>query len=221
MGSELDRRALDDVQVKEINEAAERQLASIRAHFDPLLEEIRNRQITIDGDPIVHGVSQFNEKLAALRANGNLSSTELSVAISMVAKASDMVTMLQAALDEKIRLAITMDPDIKDVPGMEHKKLLAMDKHRVAERRLFQAKRIHALLKGYHDALKVLDKNIDATKGDLMKQLAVVKQMIALGEAPANTPIPVVGGAERKPTKLEELERELSNEFSDGMTAHF
>ncbi len=70
------------------------------------------------------------------------------------------------------------------------------------------AERIYNLASGYNASLKRISDNLKDTKSDLMSQLAVIKQQIALNEIP-HSAFPTMGGSQPPITARQQIEQEV------------
>lgn len=175
------------------------------------LTSLQGLTVTIDKDPVAGGLQRFNHLISSVRVAANYVAPWLSAVVADRNAALERFKAAKAAYEEKLDLTLAHNEEVRDLAGsFEAKKALARDLCKRDKRIVDYAEQIYRRLSAYYDAIKIVYDNLNATNGDLMKQLAVVKQQIALGEADPNR-FPVDRGGVGPPTSpLQEAEREVS-----------
>ncbi len=203
------------VESDDVSTAAEELINHLRGRWEPVLIEAESAKVELASNPVAQGLSQFNEKLAAIRLKANFTSTSLAALIDEKRKADDRRKAAKAAYEEKLNLTLTQDPDITEAKEAAGIKLSMAKELCKREARIVQyTERIFQQVNGYYNALKMMHDNIAETKKDLMAQLAVIKQQIAIGEVNSSS-FPIPGGPSPRsgvsaPTSMQELEMELA-----------
>ncbi len=201
----------------EISGAAGRLIDDLQGHYLPIIEEaqqlVRNRDIP--SDPVAQGLQSFNEMIAALRGDANRVSDWLAQLNAEKRRAQARTKSARTAYDEQIARSLSQDPDILAIDGQQQKLAAAKEKHRREARIVSYADQIYTMVLGYHEAIKLVFDTLADTKRDLMSQLAVVKQRIALGEISGNQ-FPITRGFGPPTNRQQEMERELARDLPAG-----
>ncbi len=122
-----------------------------------------------------------------------------------------------AALQEKLNIALEHDPDVQKVSGQQAKLAAAQNKHAREQRIVNYCEQLHIGARSYHDVIKLTFDTLKDTKDDLMRQLAVVKQQIAIGEVNSSR-FPVAGdnGSFRQNVASASVELEIAEALDTG-----
>lgn len=166
----------------EVTLAANALIQKLSSKYEPLIQKAEELVTQIPEDPVASGLADFNLRLARLRTSSNTVSQWLAMAVADKQRCRSRVKAAKSAFDTKLQHTLAMDDRVAAVSGQQSKMAVARNLLVRESRVVDYADQIYTLMSGYHDALKVHSDNLADTKRDLMAQLAVIKQMVNLGE---------------------------------------
>lgn len=205
----------------EVTVAANRLINQIQDKYDPIIAKAGSFQHEIDEDPVKMGVRHFNHKLHLLRADANTINQWHLEVIAEKRKAQSRVKAAKVAYDEKLQLMLTSDMDVREVEGQQHKMALAKKKLAKEARVVAYCEQIYTMVLGYAEAIKLAADNLGDTKRDLMAQLAVIKQSVAIGETSGGA-FPIGNGDGSVPaSRFQEMEASIASELPESGVTKF
>jgi hypothetical protein len=214
-GSLVAPSAFDDLVVEQVDDdvtlAARRLLTYYDNRYAAVLRQSQTLGVDIPKDPVSAGLNSFNSTLALARHAANQVAPWLSNLVADKNAAYERYKKAKAAYEEKLDLMFANDPEVQEIKGVEAKKIHVRNICERDARIVNYAEQIWRRISAYHDALKLIYDNLTGTSSDLMKQLAVVKQQIALGEINPND-FPTERGGVSPPTSgLQRAEADIAS----------
>lgn len=185
----------------EVTVAAARLIAQLEDLYEPIMKEADGMLVDIPADPVAEGFGAFVARLSDLRNKSNRVARWLQEAAAERRQAQVRVKSAKVAYEEKLQMTLAHDPEVQETAGQQAKLAVAKSKLGREHRLVAYSDRIYTQCVGYHESLKLIHDTLADTKRDMMAQLAVVKQQIAIGE---------VDGARFPAERRGELEREGS-----------
>jgi len=171
----------------DVTMAAEKLITHLASRYEPLVEQSMQLLTSIPEDPVALGLDQFNVRLSQLRNDANILAQALGAVISEKRRCQERVKSAKTAAEEKLQILLIHDPEVKEITGQQQKLAMAKTKMSRELRLVDYADQIYTRVLGYYEALKLAHDTLADTKRDLMSQLAVIKQQIAIGEVSGNS----------------------------------
>jgi hypothetical protein len=206
----------------ELTTIALTEIQRLQRLFDPMTEAAAATHVEIPADPVAFGLSSFNELLSQVRTQANAVRGYLSIAITEKRRAQSRRDQAKTAYDRKLAIVLTSDDDVEKETGQQAKLALAKTKLERESRIISYCENLYTMVLGYNEALKLELDRLTDTKRDLMSQLQIIKQQIALGEHSGSLN-GVVNGMLRPASPVERAEAEvavvLASDSGDGHTS--
>jgi hypothetical protein len=196
----------------DISQAFDNELERLTSTLAPMVEQVQTMKVDIPSDPVALGLSQFNEKLSVIRQYANQVTPMQNRAIALRAQARSRRDQAKKAFEARLNLLLSTDEDVlKEKGGQQAKMAMAKDKLSREGRVVAYCEQLYAVASAYYDAIKLASDNLKDTKSDLMAQLAVIKQQIAIGEVDGKH-FPVQGADSGRPhtSPLQRAEAEIA-----------
>jgi len=196
----------------EVSQAAMLLIDKLEHHYGPMVANAESFLHDISTDPVSDGFTAFVANLGQLQNDRSRVSQWLIEATAEKRRSQTRVRRAKTAYEEKLHLTLAYDPDISAVDGQQAKMALARSKLHREFRIVAYAEQIYTQVLGFFEALKLAHDQINESKRDMMAQLAVIKQMVILGEiSPEQFP------AEREGvgSNLRETEHAIARELGE------
>jgi hypothetical protein len=149
----------------------------------------------IPHDPVPLGLAQFNARVARLNHDINEVAQLRAMLISEKRRAQERRDRAKSALREKITLLLENNEDVRSSEGGQRGREAAAEALCAEDQRKVDiCHRIYTIVLGYDEATRLVFDTLKETKADNMRQLAVVKEQIKLGEV-SSADFPIEGNA--------------------------